>query len=97
MAPKDGYVKASGYDLKGQGHNFRLFTRHLMAHPWHALIGAFGFDVLGMIAAFNLIEGPRWALHPWQGWILAGLAFCVSGYLLICALLGWRGTDKSNP
>jgi len=90
MASDPTYVKASRYNLKAQLHNWRVFHRQMMMRPWYALACAIGMSVLGAIAMFNWVDGPRWHQHPWMGWLLGGIAFVVAGYFLACAL-GWQG------
>ena len=85
-----GYIKASGYDLKSQFHNSRVFHRELVARPWRALGFAIGMSILGSTAGFNLIDAPSWDRHPGMGWLLGGLALLVGCYFLLCAVLGWR-------
>jgi hypothetical protein len=97
MQSDDKYIKASRYNLEAQPHNRLVFHRQLLARPWQALTCAVGMTVLGAIPAFNLVEGPRWNQHPWQGWILGGIAFLIAGYFLVCAVLGWQRSHASVP
>lgn len=97
MASDSQYINASRYDLKAQAHNRRVFHRSLVAYPWRAVAFAIGMTVLAAIPAFNLVDAPRWNVHPWMGWVLGGLAFLVACYFLTCAVLGWRTRTASSP
>ncbi|MEP6936314.1 MAG: hypothetical protein ABI988_20620 [Nitrospirota bacterium] len=90
------YIKANKYDIKAQWFNSRVFHRELVARPWRALSFAIGMCILGLDAAFNLVDAPRWDHYPWMGWLLGGLALLVGCYFLLCAALGWRPPQSSS-
>lgn len=90
MKSADHYIKASRYDLEAQRHNRRVFHRWMLVRPWLALLFGLGMSVLGAGAAFNWADGPRWQLHPWEGWVLGGIAGLVAGYFFVTAMQGWR-------
>ncbi|WHZ14109.1 MAG: hypothetical protein OJF52_000944 [Nitrospira sp.] len=90
MASGDRYIKASRYDLEAQRHNRSLFNRRLAAQPWLALVCGMGMSTLGLAAVSNWIEAPIWERHPWEGWLLGGVAFLVACYFCVCVVKGWR-------
>lgn len=90
MASEDRYIKASRYDLEAQCHNRSLFHRRLVARPWLALVCGVGMSTLGSAAVSNWIEAPIWQRHPWEGWLLGGIAFLVACYFFVCVVQGWR-------
>ena len=90
MESEDRYIKASRYNLKAQSHNSRVFHRVLVTRPWRALVLAIGMSILGVNAAFNLVDAPGWNRHPWMGWLLGGVALLFVCYFLVCAVLGWQ-------
>ena len=96
MESEDHYIKASRYDLKAQSHNRWVFHREVVARPWHALACAIGMSILGLNAAFNLVDAPGWNSHPWMGWLLGVVALLFICYFLICAVLGWQAPPASS-
>ena len=90
------YRKASRYDLTAQVHNRQVFHQHLVTNPWQALQFSIGMGLLGAAAAFNSIDVSRWNKHPWQGWILAVIAFSAMGYFIYCAVAGSFGRVDSD-
>ena len=54
------------------------------------LLFGLGMSALGAGAAFNWADGPRWQFHPWEGWLLGGIAGLVAGYFFVTAMQGWR-------
>ena len=96
MESEDHYIKASRYDLKAQSHNRRVFNRKLVARPWRAFACAIGMSILGLNAAFNLVDAPGWNSHPWMGWLLGVVALLFVCYFLICAVLGWQAPPASS-
>ncbi|MCE7978222.1 MAG: hypothetical protein DYH03_14015 [Nitrospira sp. NTP1] len=86
----DHYIKASRYDLEAQQHNRGVFHRRMLRRPWLALLFGLGMSALGAGAAFNWADGPRWQFHPWEGWLLGGIAGLVAGYFFVTAMQGWR-------
>lgn len=35
------------------------------------------------------VDAPEWQRHPWEGWLLGGIAFLVAGYFMFFAVRSW--------
>jgi len=93
MSIEDKYIKASRYDTAAARHNFLVFHCRLLNHPWQALSLAILMAILAANGFFNLIDSPRWNLHPWMGWMIGAIAFLPACYFLFNALSGFFARD----
>lgn len=89
MGAADRYIKASRYDLAEQRHNRAVFHRWMMERPWLAVLFGTCMAGLGASAVFNWVDAPGWQRHPWEGWLLGGIAFLVAGYFMFFAVRSW--------
>ena len=96
MESADRYIKARGYDLDAQRHNRGVFHRSMLRRPWLALLFGLGMSALGAAAWFNWLDAPRWQRHPWEGWVLGGMAALVAGDFFITAVQGWRQHSSNS-
>jgi hypothetical protein len=86
MDMEDQYLKASRYDIKASRHNFQVFHCRLKKRPWLALFFSILMGILAANGFFNLVNAPRWDLHPWMGSSLGAIALIPGVYFLATAV-----------
>lgn len=68
----------------------QIFHESMRARPALCLCWSLFFAAQAVMSAFNLVDSPRWAAHPWQGWLMGAIALVPALYFSFTAASGIR-------